>query len=81
MCRVVVSRAGHEFGTVAELREVWPTLIEEDAGVLEPSDDEGYCLCRIDVPGSARVNGARVEYDDTWGEYTIVRGPGSEVEG
>jgi hypothetical protein len=61
-----------EVDTVAEMRRVWPTIIEVGAGVLEPSDDEDYCLCGIDVENTARVNGARVEHDRGFDEYRVV---------
>lgn len=73
MCTLILTDDGGTIETVAALRELWPVLIAAGGGVLEPSDDEAYCLCGIDVPGSARVNRYRANYDPSWGEYRIRR--------
>lgn len=72
MCVIVHTKDGGTIETVAALRALWPVLIQWSDGVLEPSDDEAYCLCGIDVPESARVNGCEVVEDDVWGDYRIV---------
>ncbi|MBA2670571.1 MAG: hypothetical protein H0U67_09385 [Gemmatimonadetes bacterium] len=73
MCTVVFAQDGTEIGSVAELRLMWPTIIELNAGVLHPAADEDFCLCGVDVPGTARVNGARVRYDDGFDEYKVTK--------
>jgi hypothetical protein len=75
MCTLIHTPEGETIQTVAGLRRMWPTIIEVNAGVLDPSEDEDYCLCGIDVDGSARVNHARVKYESDWDEYTILPCP------
>jgi hypothetical protein len=72
MCTRIVLADGDEIDSVAELRRVWPTLVERGAGALAPAEDEDHCLCGIDVEASARRNGARVTYDHGWDEYTVL---------
>jgi len=71
MCSLLFTEDGTEISTVAELRRMWPIVIEQRAGVLEQQPDEDYCLCGIDIPGTARANGARVSHDSTFDEYTV----------
>lgn len=70
MCGVVMESDGREYQTVAELRAIWPVLVQ--GGHYDRELHEDACLCQIDIQASAAANNARGKYDPDFGGFVLA---------
>lgn len=52
-------------------REGFPELTQP--GDVIASSDRDTCLCPIDIPKTAELNGFDFECDETWNDYALIR--------
>ena len=68
MCQIL-HHAKLEIETISELRKFMPKLVKDPIYQTIP-DEDGCCLCPLDLIATGAANGFKVEYKD--GDYEVV---------
>ena len=68
MCQIL-HNGNLEIETVGELRKIMPKLVKDPDYKTIP-DEDGCCLCPLDLIATGAANGFKVEYKD--GDYHVV---------